>query len=114
MFQYRSKSFENKKTQTSINYSFPPSDFTLPDSNLRINEHLTKRPKIKSFQLLPFPLFTINELTTALTTPSPSLRPIFHTNSLEQLRANLLAIKSLHRLWGQSWEGGREEKEDSG
>lgn len=69
MFQYRSKSFENKKTQTSINYSFPPSDFTLPDSNLRINEHLTKRPKIKSFQLLPFPLFTINELTTALTTP---------------------------------------------
>lgn len=71
MFQYRSKSFENKKTQTSINYSFPPFDFTLPDSNLRINEHLTKRPKIKSFQLLPFPLFTINELTTALTTPLP-------------------------------------------
>lgn len=71
MFQYRSKSFENKKTQTSINYSFPPSDFTLPDSNLRINEHLTKWPKIKSFQLLPFPLFTINELTTALTTSLP-------------------------------------------
>lgn len=88
----------------------PPPAIWLLNSNLQINEYLTKRPKIKSFFNYSLSLFTIEELTTALTTPLPSLELIFHTNSLEQLRANLLAIKSLPPIAGTKLGKGEERE----
>lgn len=71
MFQYRSKSFENKKTQTSINYSFPPSDFTLPDSNLRINEQFNETAENKVVSITPLSPIHNQRINNCINNPPP-------------------------------------------